>query len=149
MFATLDTTSRKLFLNTETSIIVSDTVGFIRDLPHTLVAAFRATLEETIQADLLLHVVDSSNPLRDVQIEEVNKVLAEIGAESVPQLIVWNKTDLRQLPADIERDELGEIEAVRLSALTGEGLELLREALAERLQSPDNQHEEQDEYVAE
>ncbi|WP_218645023.1 GTPase HflX [Aquitalea sp. LB_tupeE] len=149
LFATLDTTSRKLFLNTETSIIVSDTVGFIRDLPHTLVAAFRATLEETIQADLLLHVVDSSNPLRDVQIEEVNKVLAEIGAESVPQLIVWNKTDLRQLPADIERDELGEIAAVRLSALTGEGLELLREALAERLQSPDNQHEEQDEYVAE
>ncbi|WP_062790212.1 GTPase HflX [Aquitalea pelogenes] len=149
LFATLDTTSRKLFLNTETSIIVSDTVGFIRDLPHTLVAAFRATLEETIQADLLLHVVDSSNPLRDVQIEEVNKVLAEIGADSVPQLIVWNKTDLRQLPADIERDEHGEIQAVRLSALTGEGLELLREALAERLQSPDNQHEEQDEYVAE
>lgn len=149
LFATLDTTSRKLFLNTETSIIVSDTVGFIRDLPHTLVAAFRATLEETIQADLLLHVVDSSNPLRDVQIEEVNKVLAEIGAESVPQLIVWNKTDLRQLPADIERGEQGEIQAVRLSALTGEGLELLREALAERLQSPDNQHEEQDEYVAE
>jgi GTP-binding protein HflX len=149
LFATLDTTSRKLFLNTETSIIVSDTVGFIRDLPHTLVAAFRATLEETIQADLLLHVVDSSNPLRDVQIEEVNKVLAEIGAESVPQLIVWNKTDLRQLPAAIERDELDEIQAVRLSALTGEGLELLREALAERLQSPDNQHEEQDEYVAE
>lgn len=149
LFATLDTTSRKLFLNTETSIIVSDTVGFIRDLPHTLVAAFRATLEETIQADLLLHVVDSSNPLRDVQIEEVNKVLAEIGAESVPQLIVWNKTDLRQLPAAIERDELNEIQSVRLSALTGEGLELLREALAERLQSPDNQHEEQDEYVAE
>jgi len=149
LFATLDTTSRKLFLNTETSIIVSDTVGFIRDLPHTLVAAFRATLEETIQADLLLHVVDSSNPLRDVQIDEVNKVLAEIGAESVPQLIVWNKTDLRQLPAAIEHDELGEIQAVRLSALSGEGLELLREALAERLQSPDNQHEEQDEYVAE
>lgn len=149
LFATLDTTSRKLFLNTETSIIVSDTVGFIRDLPHTLVAAFRATLEETIQADLLLHVVDSSNPLRDVQIEEVNKVLAEIGAEAVPQLIVWNKTDLRQLPAAIERDELGAIQAVRLSALTGEGLELLREALAERLQSSDNQHEEQDAYVAE
>nr|WP_211310763.1 GTPase HflX [Aquitalea sp. ASV15] len=149
LFATLDTTSRKLFLNTETSIIVSDTVGFIRDLPHTLVAAFRATLEETIQADLLLHVVDSSNPLRDVQIDEVNKVLAEIGADGVPQLIVWNKTDLRQLPAAIERDQEQVAQAVRLSALTGEGLELLRTVLAERLQSPDNQHEEQDEYVAE
>jgi len=149
LFATLDTTSRKLFLNTETSIIVSDTVGFIRDLPHTLVAAFRATLEETIQADLLLHVVDSSNPMRDVQIDEVNKVLAEIGAETVPQLIVWNKTDLRQLPAEIERGEEGLLQAVRVSALTGEGLELLRAGLAERLQSPENQHEEQDEYVAE
>ncbi|WP_293765620.1 GTPase HflX [uncultured Aquitalea sp.] len=149
LFATLDTTSRKLFLNPQASIILSDTVGFIRDLPHTLVAAFRATLEETIQADLLLHVVDSANPMRDVQIDEVNKVLAEIGADGVPQLIVWNKTDLRGLPAEVEHDETGAVAAVRVSALTGEGLELLREALAERVQPFDNEHEEQNEHVAE
>jgi len=149
LFATLDTTSRKLFLNPETSLILSDTVGFIRDLPHTLVAAFRATLEETIQADLLLHVVDSANPMRDVQIDEVNKVLAEIGADHVPQLIIWNKTDLRGLPAAIETDEQDCPQSVRVSALTGEGLELLRTVLAERVAQPDNQHEEYPEHVAE
>src|SRR5471030_3208190 len=79
LFATLDTTSRKLYLDLDHSLILSDTVGFIRQLPHTLVAAFRATLEETIEADLLLHVVDVNHPLRDMQILEVNKVLTEIG----------------------------------------------------------------------
>jgi len=131
LFATLDTTSRRLYINPETSIVISDTVGFIRDLPHSLVAAFRATLEETIEADLLLHVVDSANDTRDRQIEEVNKVLAEIEAEGIPQLLVWNKADLKGLPPAIERDEHGRIAAVRVSALTGDGLDLLREALTE------------------
>ena len=76
-------------------MVLSDTVGFIRDLPHSLVAAFRATLEETVHADLLLHVVDSANDQRDRQIEDVNKVLAEISADGIPQLLVLNKTDLR------------------------------------------------------
>lgn len=132
LFATLDTTSRKLYLNQAVSVVLSDTVGFIRNLPHTLVAAFRATLEETIQADLLLHVVDSANPMREMQIAEVDKVLKEIGAADVPQLIVWNKIDLKGLHAAIERDEAGMIAGVRLSALRGQGLDCLRDALIER-----------------
>ena len=132
LFATLDTTSRRLYINQDVSIVLSDTVGFIRDLPHSLVASFRATLEETISADLLLHVVDAANPMRERQVEEVNKVLKEIGAEHVPQLMVWNKTDLRGLPPTILHDEFGDIEGVRISALNGAGLELLREAIAER-----------------
>jgi GTP-binding protein HflX len=94
LFATLDTTSRKIFIAGAGNIVVSDTVGFIRDLPHALVAAFRATLEETVHADLLIHVVDSSSPSRTTQINEVNAVLAEIGAQEVPQVLVWNKIDL-------------------------------------------------------
>ena len=131
LFATLDTTTRQLYLGEASrSVSLSDTVGFIRDLPHTLVAAFRATLEETVQADLLLHVVDSASPARERQIDEVNLVLDEIGADAIPQLMVWNKTDLRDLPATIERDEHNNIVGVRVSALTGEGLPLLRDALA-------------------
>lgn len=151
LFATLDTTSRKLYLSPELSIVLSDTVGFIRDLPHSLVAAFRATLEETIQADMLLHVVDSASPDKDRQIEEVDKVLAEIGASGTPQLLVWNKTDLRGLPPQIERGEHGEPVAVRVSALTGEGLELLRQAIAERLHGFNNDHniEDRDRYGTE
>nr|WP_199068248.1 ribosome rescue GTPase HflX [Chromobacterium sp. ASV5] len=149
LFATLDTTSRKLFLNHEASIVISDTVGFIRDLPHSLVAAFRATLEETVQADLLLHVVDSSSEQRDVQIDEVNKVLAEIGTEDIPQLIVWNKCDLRGLEPEVERDEAGRAVSVRVSALTGAGLELLREVIAEWVQSFQHKHKEPYEHVAE
>lgn len=133
LFATLDTTSRKLFLDREHSLILSDTVGFIRQLPHTLVAAFRATLEETIEADLLLHVVDMNHPLRAMQVEEVNKVLTEIGADQIPQLMVWNKIDLRQLEPQIERDECDKIQAVRVSAKTGQGLDMLRAALVEAM----------------
>ncbi|MGL6070466.1 ribosome rescue GTPase HflX, partial [Craterilacuibacter sp.] len=107
LFATLDTTSRRLYLNPDCSIVLSDTVGFIRDLPHTLVAAFRATLEETVRADLLLHVVDSASAMREQQVDAVNQVLAEIGADSIPQLIVWNKTDLRGLPPEIGYDDSG------------------------------------------
>ena len=94
MFATLDTTSRKFFVADGGAVVLSDTVGFIKHLPHTLVAAFRATLEEAVEADLLLHVVDASSPSRDQQIEEVNKVLAEIGADHIPQLMVLNKIDV-------------------------------------------------------
>ena len=136
LFATLDTTSRKLYLNPDLSVVLSDTVGFIRNLPHTLVAAFRATLEETVQAELLLHVVDSANSMRDMQLEEVNKVLAEIGADAIPQLIVWNKIDLRGQEPGIEYDADGMPVGVRVSALTGEGMDLLRMAIAERFSRP-------------
>lgn len=131
LFATLDTTSRKLWLGEAGHIVISDTVGFIRDLPHTLVAAFRATLEATAEADLLLHVVDSASPMRDLQIAEVDKVLGEIGAADVRQLVVLNKLDLTGLPAAVERDEYDRITRVRLSAKSGEGLALLRDALSE------------------
>lgn len=131
LFATLDTTSRKLWVEGAGNIVISDTVGFIRDLPHSLVAAFHATLEATAQADLLLHVVDSANHARDEQMAEVNKVLAEIGAETVPQMLVWNKIDLTDAGPGVERDEYGKIRRVRVSARSGEGLELLRGALAE------------------
>ena len=131
LFATLDTTTRRLYLPEVGTITLSDTVGFIRELPHTLVAAFRATLEETVHADLLLHVVDSSSPARDAQIEEVNKVLAEIGASHVPQILVWNKIDLNGLEPGVDRDEYANIARVRLSARTGLGLDHLRQALTE------------------
>ena len=130
LFATLDTTSRKLWLGEAGHIILSDTVGFIRDLPHELVAAFRATLDATAQADLLLHVVDSANPAREDQKEEVNKVLREIGADLVPQIIVLNKSDLTALPSSAELNEYGKLSHVRLSAKKGDGLPFLREAMA-------------------
>jgi len=131
LFATLDTTSRKMYLPEAGNLVVSDTVGFIRDLPHALVAAFRGTLEETAQADLLLHVVDAASPAREVQIEEVNKVLVEIGASGVPQILVWNKIDRCGASTGIDRDECDKIWRVRLSAKTGEGVGLLRQALIE------------------
>ena len=131
LFATLDTTSRKLWLGEAGNIVISDTVGFIRDLPHALVAAFHATLEATAQADLLLHVVDSGSPGREDQISAVNKVLAEIGASDVPQLIVLNKLDLTGLPPSVDRDEYDRIKKVRVSARCGDGLPLLRKALTE------------------
>ena len=130
LFATLDTTSRRLYVG-GASVVLSDTVGFIRDLPHALVAAFRATLEETVQADLLLHLVDSASEDRDAQIDAVNEVLAEIGAAEVPQILVWNKIDLTRAEPAVERSDCGNIRRVFLSARTGEGLDLLREALAE------------------
>lgn len=131
LFATLDTTSRKLWLGEAGNVVISDTVGFIRALPHELVAAFHATLEATAQADLLLHVVDSANPAREEQIAEVDKVLSEIGASEVRQLLVLNKQDLTGLPAAVERDEYDRITRVRISAKCGEGVPLLRDALKE------------------
>jgi GTP-binding protein HflX len=130
LFATLDTTTRRVH-TAQGEIVLSDTVGFIRELPHTLVAAFRATLEETIHAALLLHVVDASSPDRDAQISAVNAVLAEIGAERIPQVIVLNKIDCTQLPPRFERDEYGKISRVWVSAQTGEGVEFVRMALEE------------------
>ena len=131
LFATLDTTSRKLWVGDVGHVVISDTVGFIRDLPHELVAAFHATLEATSQADLLLHVVDAASPIRDEQMAEVDKVLDEIGASGVPQVIVLNKLDLTGLPPAVERDEYGSISRIRISARQGDGLELLRQVLAE------------------
>jgi len=131
LFATLDTTTRRIWLPPANPVVLSDTVGFIRDLPHTLVAAFRATLEETVRAELLLHVVDASSPVRDTQQAEVNKVLAEIDAGETPQIIVYNKIDAAQLRAGVERDQYGRISRVFVSARTGAGLNELRGAIAE------------------
>lgn len=131
LFATLDTTSRKLWLEEAGNIVISDTVGFIRDLPHSLIDAFHATLEVAADADLLVHVVDSASHARDEQVAEVNEVLLEIGAGDVPRLLLWNKLDLTEATAGVERDEYGNIAKVRVSARTGEGLELLRSSLAE------------------
>lgn len=131
LFATLDTTSRRVYLGDAGQIVVSDTVGFIRELPHQLVAAFRATLEETINADLLLHVVDASSPTRLDQVLQVNQVLLEIGADHIPQLLVWNKIDAADVGAGVERDEYDKIQRIFLSAKTGEGLNDLRSALCE------------------
>ena len=131
LFATLDTTTRRLWLPETGAVVVSDTVGFIRDLPHGLVAAFRATLEETVRADLLLHVVDSASSVREQQAAEVDKVLAEIGAGETPQILVWNKADLSGLQPGVERDEYGRIRRVFVSARTGAGLAELRGAIAE------------------
>jgi GTP-binding protein HflX len=131
LFATLDTTTRRLHTPGGGDIVLSDTVGFIRDLPHTLVAAFRATLEETAKADLLLHVVDGASPVHDSQIVQVNGVLQEIGAGEVPQVLVLNKTDLTGLPPGIERDEYGRIARLRSSAKTGAGMDLVRLAIDE------------------
>jgi GTP-binding protein HflX len=131
LFATLDTTSRRLFIEGTGQIVLSDTVGFIRDLPHALVAAFRATLEETAMADVLLHVIDSSSADRDQQIDSVNDVLNEIGADQVRQIMIWNKIDATAASPGVDRDDCGNISRVRLSARTGAGLPLLRDALAE------------------
>ncbi|MHB1677102.1 MAG: GTPase HflX [Sulfuriferula sp.] len=129
LFATLDTTTRQLYLPEVGEIVLSDTVGFITRLPHTLVESFHATLEETIQADLLIHVVDAAGAMRDKHISEVNHVLKEIGAADIPQILVMNKIDLGAISPGIERDEYGKISTIRLSASTGAGIPALRAAL--------------------
>ena len=135
LFATLDTTARRLFLSQEAGVILTDTVGFVRDLPHKLVSAFSATLEETALADVLLHVVDASNPDFERQMDDVNVVLEEIGAHEVPQLLVYNKIDL--LPegvreAGVLRDNSGRAVGVNISVAKNLGLDALREAMIER-----------------
>jgi GTP-binding protein HflX len=148
LFATLDTTSRKMYMPDEDGVksnpvVLSDTVGFIKHLPTTLIEAFGATLEEASQANLLLHVVDVASTNRDAQIAQVNKVLAEIGAADVPQVLVLNQIDrlarefdsgLNDTTAGFERDEYGRIYQVRVSAKTGAGLEFIRLALSEHQQ---------------
>jgi GTP-binding protein HflX len=132
LFATLSTRIERWDAGGGNALMLSDTVGFIRDLPHDLVAAFRATLKEAVDADLLLHVVDASQVNRADQIAAVDAVLSEIGADAVPQVLVLNKCDATALAPDVERDEYGKIRAVRLSALTGAGVPELHAALAER-----------------
>lgn len=131
LFATLDTTTRRLRTPMGGDIVLSDTVGFIRALPTTLIAAFRATLEETVRADLLLHVVDASSREQHAEAEQVDRVLAEIGAGNVPQVLLLNKIDLTELSAGFERNERGNIVRVRVSARTGAGLECVRLAVDE------------------
>ncbi len=140
LFATLDTTTRQMYLEAAgCSVSLSDTVGFIRDLPHGLVAAFQATLQEAVDADLLLHVVDAANPHYPEQIQQVQKVLKEIEADEIPQILVFNKLDAVEPEArpSVLRDsyELDGRQVVRLfvSARNAEGLEALRAELAERV----------------
>jgi GTP-binding protein HflX len=138
LFATLDTTTRRIYLAPGLFAVISDTVGFIRDLPHALVDAFKATLDETLDADVLLHIVDLSNVQREQQIEQVNAVLAEIGAQDIPQILIYNKIDKLQSPIPFTdryaahaglggRDSMKSFD---VSALTGAGLDTVREYLA-------------------
>lgn len=132
LFATLDPTLRRVTLPGAQTLVLADTVGFIRNLPHELIAAFRATLEETINADLLLHVIDASNPVRHDQITQVNQVLRDIGGDSVSQIEVYNKIDL--VPggeARVDRDGQDVIQRVWVSAQSGQGISALLEVLAE------------------
>ncbi len=139
LFATLDTTTRKFYLGPQVNVTLSDTVGFIRDLPHTLIEAFKATLEDTLQADLLLHVVDASSPMLREQMDEVHAVLREIGADDIPQFLIFNKSDL--LPSNLlvtnghTQSEGAEARAsmprLVVSALTGAGVASLKSALLE------------------
>lgn len=131
LFATLDTTARRCWLEGEDWIVASDTVGFIRGLPHQLVSAFKSTLDETVHADLLLHVVDSSSAVKDEQIASVNEVLREIEADTVPVITVFNKIDRSGMTPGIVRRDDGTVKSVTVSALTGEGIDDLRHAVAE------------------
>lgn len=144
LFATLDTTSRRIYLEGVGTVVLSDTVGFIRALPHQLVEAFKATLEETAQADLLLHVVDAASPQRAEQIAEVNAVLADIGAGDLTQILVWNKIDAAHLEPSVERDECDNIRRVAVSARSGAGLDLLRAAIASAAAGPMRERERVD-----
>ncbi len=135
LFATLDPTLRRLELPDREAIVLADTVGFIRHLPHDLVAAFRSTLEETEQASLLLHVIDAADEEREACIRQVDAVLAEIGAQDVPQLEVYNKADLIGAEPRVEHDADGLVRRVWVSAATGAGLDLLKQALAERFRT--------------
>ena len=147
LFATLDTTTHKIFIADCGSVVLSDTVGFIKHLPHALVEAFSATLEEAVQADLLLHIVDTASTNRDEQIAQVNKVLLEIGAANVPQILVHNQIDRVGLTPDVSRDEYGRIASIHTSARTGEGMDLLRLAMAEHSQLLQKLSTEESAYV--
>lgn len=147
LFATLDTTTHKLYIPDCGSVVLSDTVGFIKHLPHALVEAFGATLEEAVQADLLLHIVDTASTNRDEQITQVNNVLNEIGASDVPQILVYNQIDRVGLEPAVDRDEYGRIMSLHVSAKMGEGLEFLRLAMAEHYQYLQKQSTEESAFA--
>lgn len=147
LFATLDTTTHKIFIPDCGQVVISDTVGFIKHLPHALVEAFGATLEEAAQADLLLHIVDTASTNREEQIAQVNKVLLEIGAAKVPQVLVHNQIDRVGLEPALARDECGRIATLHVSAKTGDGMDLLRLAMAEHYQLLQKQSTEESAYV--
>jgi GTP-binding protein HflX len=130
LFATLDPTLRRVMLGNNMPVVLADTVGFVSRLPHELVAAFKSTLQETVEADLLLHVIDAANPRRVEHMADVDQVLAEIGATETPQLLVYNKIDLLDgVQPHIDYNAQGQPNAVWLSAATGEGADLLLSAL--------------------
>jgi len=135
LFATLDPTMRRLELPGKVPVILADTVGFISALPHSLVAAFKSTLEEVAQADLLLHVIDSHDPESRDHVEQVDRVLAEIDAAAVPRVLVYNKIDLTERAARVERDAGGQVLKVWISATTGAGIDMLIDALAEHFRA--------------
>ena len=131
LFATLDPTLRKLRIDDRLSVILADTVGFIRHLPHDLVAAFRATLQETREADLILHVIDCADDSRQEKIDAVDRVLSEVGADETPQLQIFNKIDLADYPPRIDRADNGSPQRVWLSARTGAGFDEIRQVIGE------------------
>jgi GTP-binding protein HflX len=133
LFATLDPTMRKMELPDDCHAILVDTVGFIRDLPHELIAAFRSTLQETKEADLILHLIDASDADRWQRVRQVNAVLKELGADQVPQIRVYNKIDKLDRRPRLTNNRTGEGRAVWLSAVTGEGISLLPGAIGDRL----------------
>lgn len=135
LFATLDPTLRRISLPQGTDVIIADTVGFIRHLPHELVAAFRATLEESVEADVLLHVIDAASERREENMEQVEEVLSEIGATDIPRLEVYNKIDLIEgAEPHVDRDDKGRPIRVWISVIKEQGIELLREAIEEMAQ---------------
>jgi len=131
LFATLDTTTRKLAYIDGVEIVLSDTVGFVKDLPHSLIEAFKATLEETAESDVLFHVIDDSSGNRELEFDQVQSVLEEIGADHVPQILIRNKIDIAGRSAGIERGPCGTITVVNLSALTGIGIDDFRKSFGE------------------
>jgi GTP-binding protein HflX len=133
LFATLDPTVRRLDLPEGQHVVLADTVGFIRDLPHELIAAFKSTLQEAREADLILHLIDASDPDRWQRVRQVNSVLQQLDADQVPQIRVYNKIDKLDREPRITNNRAGEGRAVWLSAITGEGLSMLKEAIARRV----------------
>lgn len=133
LFATLDPTVRRVSLPGGTPVVMADTVGFIRELPHELVAAFQSTLTEAREATLLLHVIDASDPRREEHIAQVDKVLEEIGAQGIPQILVYNKVDRLEVAPRVDRDVHGKPAGAWISAAQRRGLDLLQHAIAERL----------------
>ena len=139
LFATLDPTVRRLDLPEGEHVVLADTVGFVRDLPHELVAAFKSTLQEAREADLILHLIDASDPNRWQRIRQVNSVLKQLDADQVPQVRVYNKIDKLDREPRMTNNRHGEGRAVWLSAVTGEGLSMLKDVIAKRLRQKTTQ----------